>query len=166
MSNIECPDFLELIKRNFGYLFDLYGFETVYSKSAQGGQNCLIVLESKDCRIKFYRSQGEANLLFGTLSAPLGWEDVIDGTRHWYFARGIIDFVQKNPVNAKELLNQTRRSLTEEEQLAELSVKLKPICKQIIQLFKGDNIKQWIKEYEKFEQEQDEEFQRQFQNLS
>jgi len=166
MSNVECPDFLELIKQNFGYLFDLYGFEAVYTKSARGGENCLIVLESKDCRIKFYRSQGEANLLFGTSSAPLGWEDVIDDTRHWYFARGIIDFVQKNPVNAKELLNQTRRSLTEEEQLAELSLKLKPICKQIIQLFKGDNTKQWIKEYEKFEQEQDEEFQRQFQNLS
>jgi len=165
MLSIECPDFFEKIKQKFSYLFDLYEFEVIYSKSTQGGQHSLIILESKDCRIKFYRSSGEANLLFGTLSAPIGWEDVIDGIRYWYYVLGLIDFVQKNPVNAKELLNRARTSPTEEQQLAELSAKLKPICEQIIVLFKGDNIKQWIGEYEQFEKEQDEEFQRQFENL-
>ncbi|HOJ49350.1 MAG TPA: hypothetical protein PKW55_00885 [Spirochaetota bacterium] len=122
-------------------------------------------MESKDCRIKFYSSQGEVNILFGTLSSPLLWDDVINGTRYWYFVRGIIDFLQKKHIDAKELLNKARMSLTQEQQLAELSTELEPICKKVIQLFREDNIKEWIEEYEKFEQEQDEEFQRQFENL-
>jgi hypothetical protein len=32
-------------------------------------------------------------------------------------------------------------------------------------LFKGDNIKQWIGDFEQFRKNQDEEFQRQFENL-
>lgn len=166
MSPVECADLLEQIRRYFSYLFGPYGFEVVHSKTARSGEHCLIVLQSKDCRIKFYRAQGEVNLLFGTLSAHPGWEDVIDGTRQWYYARGMIDFVEKSPVDVEKSLLQIRTPKTEDQQLAELSMKLEPVCDQVIRLFREDMVEQWRGEYERFEQERNAEFRRQFEELN
>lgn len=166
MIPIECADFLRQIRQYFRYLFDLYGFEVVHSKAARSGEYCLIVLQSGDCRIKFYRVQGEVNLLFGTLSAHIGWEDVIDGTRHWYYARSIMDFIEKKPVDVRESLLEIRTVKTEDQQLAELSTRLQPVCDHVIRFFREDTFERWRREYEQFEQEQNEEFRKQFERLS
>ncbi len=164
--SIECTDFLEQIKQYFGYLFDQYGFEVVHSEAARSGEYCFIVLQSRNCRIKFYRAQGEVNLLFGTLSAHIGWEDVIDGTKHWYYARSIMDFIEKKPVDVRKSFFEIRTLKTENQQLRELSMRLQPLCSNILQLFRIDNFKRWRKEYEQFEQERNKEFRKQFERQS
>jgi|GEM_PF-1049863 len=162
----ECVDFLKQIKHYFSYLFYLYGFEVVHSESAKSGENCLIVLQSNNCRIKFYRTQGEVNLLFGTLLAQIGWENVVDGVRHWYYARSVMDFIEKKLLDVKELLQRIGGTVrTEDQQMAELSPRLKPLCNLVIQFFKEDTFEQRCQEYEKFEQEQNEEFRRQFEKI-
>jgi hypothetical protein len=154
LFNDECKDFIKLIKKHFEYLFKEYKFDVVHSSSARGGEHCLVVLESKDCRIKFYRSQGEVNILFGTLLSPIGWEDVINKYRYWYYASAIINFITKTPVGTANIFSKVHASRTEEEQIKELSEKLYPICEDVIQLFRQDNFGKWLFEYELFEEKQ------------
>lgn len=154
LFNDECRDFIKLIKKHFKYLFKEYKFDVVHSSSAKGGEHSLVILESKDCRIKFYSSQGEVNILFGSLSSPIGWEDVINGYRYWYYASAIIDFITKTHVDASKILSQVRASRSEEEQLKDLSEKLYPLCEDVIQLFREDNFGKWLFDYELFDKKQ------------
>jgi len=154
LLNGECRDFIKLIKKHFKYLFKEYKFDVVHSSSARGGEHCLVILESKDCRIKFYSSQGEVNILFGTLSSPIGWEDVINGYRFWYYASAIIDFITRTSVDTAHIFSKVRASKSEEEQLKDLSEKLYPLFEDVIQLFREDNFGKWLFDYESFEEKQ------------
>jgi len=49
--------------------------------------------------------------------------------------------------------------------MAELSTRLKPLCNLVIQFFKEDTFEQRRQEYEKFDQEQNEEFRKKFDKM-
>ena len=153
-----CTELLEQITQHFDYLFSQYGFLVIHAEDAEVGEHCLIVLESTDCRVKFYTSQGEANLLFGTMSAPISWENIVQGTRHWYYIRGILNFLERRPLDLEQVLQEVGSSKTVEQQLAELSRKLEPVCDQVLGLFRKNVLNHWQAEYEHYEQEQEAEF--------
>ena len=75
-----CDEFLQQVKHHFRYLFEDYDFEVIHREKASRPDYCLIILQSADCRIKFYRTWEEANVLFGTLAAPLTWQN--ESSRH------------------------------------------------------------------------------------
>lgn len=159
-----CKEFLELIRLHLSYLFEQFGFSVVHWDESRGGlgeECCLVVLQSDECRIKVYKSQGEVNLQFGTLSAPMDWKDHAQGIRQWYYIRGLLSFLRKEPLNISELFEKTHGFKTDAQQLAELSRELQPVCEEVIHLFREDTFEQWQDEYKQWEDEEEREFQRQ-----
>jgi len=165
MQSKECQRFSNQVKSHFAYLFDQFNFSVVYQDEAidsLGTESCLIVLESEECRIKIYRSHGEVNVQFGTLSAPLSWQDHDSDTGQWYYLRGLLSFLRNEKFNIDILLKRKPSWKTDEQQMAELSRELKPVCLQIISLFQEDNYPQWKMLYDQYQEEQEREFRKQY----
>jgi len=162
MLSAVCKEFLEQITSHFWYLFEQCGFQMIHCDEAKSGEYCLVILQSEDCRVKIYRSQGEVNLQFGTLSALVGWEDMAEGVRQWYYIRGIVNFLRREPLDIGSLLQESRQFKTDDQQLSELSRELQPICDQVIGLFRKDVFEQWQEQYERFEEEREREFRIQY----
>lgn len=162
-----CKEFLELVKLHLSYLFERFGFSVVHWDEARGGlgeECCLIILQSEECRIKVYRSQGEVNLQFGTLSAPMDWKDHEQGIRQWYYIRDILSFLRKKPLNISELFEKTQGFETDAQQLAELSRELQPVCEEVINLFRTDTFGKWQDEYKQWREQRQREFEQQYKN--
>lgn len=165
MLSQACKEFSKLVRLHFGYLFEQFGFSVVHwdeARGALGEECCLIILQSEDCRIKIYKSQGEVNLQFGTLSAPMDWTDQVEGTRQWYYLRGILSFLRKESLSISELFQKTQGFETDDQQLAELSRELQPVCEQVIGLFREDVFERWREQYEQWQEEREREFRKQY----
>ncbi|MCS6906699.1 MAG: hypothetical protein RML93_02300, partial [Anaerolineales bacterium] len=160
-----CKEFLELIKLHLSYLFEQFGFAVVHwdkTLGSFGEECCLIVLQSEDCRVKLYKSQGEVNLQFGPLSAPMDWRDQTQGVRQWYYIRDILSFLRKEPLDINKLFEKMQSFETDDQQLAELSRDLQPVCERVINLFRKGIFEQWQDEYKQWREEREREFQKQY----
>ena len=87
--NDPCDIFVKIIKEDLDVLFRNEGF-TIIEKRAVKKEHCLIFMESNHFRIKGYYGPDYVDLLIGTKSAPLSWEDKSDGVINWY-SIGLID---------------------------------------------------------------------------
>lgn len=163
MRSAACTEFLKLIRRHFSYLFDEYGFTVMETRQYRKGEFCMVFLKSEHALIRFEEELDSVSLLFGPVNAPLRWEYAVEGTRYWYPIRPLLDFLKREPVDYEEILREAERFLSKtlEQQLEELSCMLRPVCAQVLGLFRHDAPAQWRTEYEKYQQEQEEGFRRQ-----
>ncbi len=158
----ECAEFLEQIRHHFDYLFDQYGFAVVRTDEARAGEYCLVFLKSDHGLIRFEKELDSVDLLFGPLNAPIGWEHIVHGTRYWYPIRSLLAFLKREHTDLEKVLRRVEFSLALEEQLEELSSMLRPVCDQVLDLFRYGTPAPWQMEYEKYRQEQDEAFRKQY----
>jgi hypothetical protein len=145
-----CNEFFNHVKNVFQFLLDEYGFEVVLNAEFKTGEHCLIILESKDCKIKFYRSLGEVNCLFGTLKSINGLVDSQRGVREWYYSQSILNFLMNNLKPPSDLHSSTFKKLDVLEELNEIAHKIAPQCKQIFEFFKEDGFEERQKTLDSF----------------
>jgi len=62
--------FFSKVRKHFGYLINDHDFAVVHQEDIQSFDNCLIVLQSSNCRIRVVRDRGTVLVEAGPLSAP------------------------------------------------------------------------------------------------
>lgn len=153
MTQQTCIEFLDNIEQQFSYLFTQYGFLVALHAAGHSGEKCLVVLESANCRLKFFYDRGTVETVIGTIHAPMDWADSCDGVRYWYSLKGVIDFVNKTPAltaeEARELGYALFRMSTD-ELLANTSELLRPACERVFELFREDTFRSRQLEFEQF----------------
>lgn len=153
MTQRACIEFLYKIEQQFNFLFTQYGFSVARTAVGHSGEKCLVVLESTNCRLKFFYDRGSVETMIGTGAAPMDWADSRDGVRHWYSLRAVIDFVNETPAltpkEARELGYALFRMSTD-ELLANTSELLRPACERVFELFKEETFRSRQPEFERF----------------
>ena len=138
--SMKNSEFEGLIKQNFDYLFERFGFEVTYKGEASSAHD-LVVLGSAKCQLKFISEFGTVEVLVGPNDAKPGWDNGRSSTANWYALWKVIDFVLGRP----------NRSMAELEELhgllwgksTEAAVKfyadlLRSVCDAVCELFQGE----------------------------
>lgn len=133
-----CAELIQQIKIHFDYLFNEYGFSVVH----EGGDTAhyLIVLQSGDCRMEFLYDRGVVEVSAGT-------------SQYLYNILWVINFVKGLPQpTAKELghIAEFFWTMRMDEGLATLSKMLKPVCREIVELFQEESFMKRRDEFEQF----------------
>lgn len=153
MTQQTCIEFSDNIKQQFSYLFTQYGFSVARTAVGHSGEKCLVVLESTNCRLKFFYDRGSVETMIGTGAAPMDWADSRDGVRHWYSLRAVIDFVNEVPaLTAEETrkLGYTLFRMSTDELLADMADSLRPVCEQVFNFFGEETFRNRRSEFERF----------------
>lgn len=133
-----CAEFFYQIKSHFDYLFDECGFSVVHEGG--DGVHCLIMLQSGDCRMEFLCDRGIVEVSVGT-------------SQQLYNILWAINFVKGLPQpTAKELEHVAEFfwTMRMDEGLATLSKMLKPVCREIVELFQESSSMKRRGEFERF----------------
>lgn len=91
---MSCDQFYALVREQFTFLFEEYGFAVVHLEEATSRtDHCLMGLESTTCRILIYRTWEDTNVWIALPGARFGWDAHTDkqGPR-WYPMEALIDF--------------------------------------------------------------------------
>ncbi len=129
---MEPQAFIALIQKHWPYLFQQYGFSVIHQEYyPEHSGNALVVLQSRDERLRFIYERGQVFVDAGPLTAPENWSsttphqwfDLVtltaflsNGQDHWQYGTGEVD-----------------------AQLQKLSAKFKPYADRIFDLFRPAN---------------------------
>lgn len=143
---MKCKDFVERIKVEFDYLFDIYGFSHVYTHvELERTGYCLMGLENSVCRIIIYKTWSEGNVWIGSVDAPFSWE-----LKGYYSVKSLLMFIL-----GKDFQLPDYNSFPSiEEQLSASSQELKPYLNEVINLFSEDLFERWQVSYADFQEKQ------------
>ncbi len=141
MSN--CLDLVQLLKKHYGYLFNQFDFRVILSEDYSGNnERRFVILESNECRIKLSDELGYINIMMGTLSAPLIWEDEVQGVVYWYYLGNVLDFLENKPTDYFDMQKQDEIlwAMSVPERFVFWSERLKPVCRKAFDIFRQDAI--------------------------
>jgi len=142
---MEQPVLLNRVLHHFGYLMNEYGFSVVsqgYDYDKPFGSR-IVVLQSKECRVRFARDRGQVDIAAATLSRPEDWFDLAIITAYLMGE----DRVQWEYIAPDHSLNPAARMDKQVRRLADI---LKPYWEQIIALFRQENFEQKIDDLDAF----------------
>ena len=157
-----CAKFFDKVRQYFRYLIDDYGFSVAREETSRSFDNCLIVLQSSNCRVRVVRDRGTVFVEVGPRSAP----DVHrppSSPNLWFDVSTVVVFlIQESKTGKWEWFYESPDESLEDEaktdwQLAKTAVKLRPYLNDIFRLFREDVFKQKQKELEEFRQKRMEE---------
>lgn len=135
------------IRKHLPFLFDIYGFSVTSETTFESFGNWVVVLESKECRLRFFQDRGEITLAVGPLWSPPGWQ-----SGPWFDFRAVIRYLSHGNDRWEYGGGST------EEQLRRLAEKLPPHLPQIFQLFREDVFPKKQPELQRTQSELDDEF--------
>ena len=147
---MEIDEYSHLIKNEFSYLFEEYGFDFVYIRENQNRFSVFrIGLQSDICKILFVREQGAGISFLGTPIAP--FDDEMNG--QWVTLIGLLSYILKQDFDW-EFLNTVPQNQRIQSSLAFSAKQFRPKCKQMTEMFRSQKImekwkpayKQYIKE--------------------
>lgn len=141
------PGVADEIRRHFAYLFDIYGFAVTSEIRFESFGNWVVVLESKECRLRFFQDRGEITVAVGPLWSPPGWQ-----SGPWFDLRAVIRYISQGKDRWEYESGSTN------EQLKHLAEKLRPYCRQICQLFREEVFQDKQQELQKVQNQLDDEF--------
>jgi len=136
---MELKRFIENAEKYFPYLFGRFGFAAIYGEYArQFFGNCLIVLESDQCRVRIELERSWISIDIGPLAAPLGWLN--DAESRWFDLPILLSFLEQKTIRPGSLY-QLPEDIQEyyasiDWQLARLSGILRPYCDRLFALSK------------------------------
>lgn len=90
-----CKYYIGQLEKDLAFLFEREGFR-VTKKISRGKEHCLVFIESDSLRLKFYIGPDQVDLLAGSPTAPLSWEDKIEGVVQWYSVDLIDRYLRKD----------------------------------------------------------------------
>jgi len=135
-----CLEFRNEVSRHYGWVLNEYGFVTVDERDS-GGERCLIVAESPDCRLRFMFDRGVVEVHVGRKEARPSWTDGRTGSVEWFAITLVLSYLERRPKpTLKQLLEQTRtaRGLSAEERMGQMAALLRQRAGDVFQLFRED----------------------------
>ena len=152
MIPADCKPYLERIRRQCGYLFDEYGFEAVYGHIYSGPRPPYgkIVLESKDCRVRFEWEEGLPGVEFGTHRADYEGSSYGAG-KQWFSLSNIARFLRRETVNLAEQDAVLAPLDTFDARLEYWCDQLRPICGRVVEMFREQNFEAWQEDFRQYE---------------
>jgi hypothetical protein len=158
----ECTAFFDKVKRHLRYLIDDYGFLVAHQENLRIFDNCLVVLQSNDCRVRIVRDRGTVLIDVGPLSAP-NVHRLSGSPDPWFDVYTAVAFLtQGTSVDSWEWFyaspdEHLEGEATNEWELAWLADKLQPYWREVFQLFREDVFEWKRKDLEEFRQKRMEE---------
>lgn len=137
-QKLNCDGFFEKINLHFQFLKKEYDFEVTHSSSKKHGEYCLFIYESPHCQIRFMHDKGTVQVDVGGKDAPKSWPQSSLDKGKWYPLRVVIDFIYNELPKTEEEISAEGHELfnmTIEENLTDLSQKLKPVINKVNSLF-------------------------------
>ena len=158
---VKEKEFINLIKKHFDFLMEKYGFSIIYSDySFETFGNCMVVLESKDCRIRIEKERGQVFLSIALRCIPyicskdVSLESFRQWQKQWYDLSHVTSFLTQGPnqVNWKYKLPEPGfdEKTCIERQMVRLTRILEPYWNRIIELFQEESFKKKQKELDEF----------------
>ena len=135
------------IRKRFRFLFDAHGFALASEICFDSFENWVVVLKSKECRLRIFQDRGEVTIAVGPLWSPSGWQ-----SGPWFDLAIVIRYVSQGKDQWEYEGGNT------DEQLKRLAEKLRPYCQQICWLFREDVFPEKRQELEKMQAKLDREF--------
>ena len=135
------PTFAEAISKTFGFLFTDFGFAVVHQEDSWG-EHGLVVLESKDCRVKFVFDRGAVQIFLGRKDAAPTWSDGSGARKAWFYLQGVVDFLEGRPKRSLAQLlteGEQQKGLSEGDDLAQAAELLRPVGGEAFRLFGQDD---------------------------
>ena len=144
---MNIDEYSQLIKGEFLYLFEDYGFNLVYIREIQNCFNVFrIGLQSDVCRILFVREQGAGVSFLGTLSAP--FENEMN--EQWVSLMGLLSYILKTEYDWS-FLNAIPKSQRIQSSLSFSSKQFRPYCHQLIEMFNSkESVAKWKPAYKQY----------------
>lgn len=141
--------FIELVNKNFDFLFRDYGFLIVprkrHPKAPQKPEEDRVFLQSKECKIDILLDRAYVMFYFGPNYVP------VNPRMTWYDLTHILSFITQGP-NQVDLdyceFNKETDSI--DDQMKHIRLILEPYIKDIINLFKEENFKIKQKDLDEF----------------
>jgi len=144
MGHIEA---IYVIRRKFAYLFQEYKFDIIFERYFDSFGNWVIVLVSRDCRVRFFQDRGEITISIGPLWSPPGWE-----AGPWFDLFLVLEYLTKRT----SVWGYQPGSMS--QQLDYLSATLRPYCSQLYELFNPDSFSATEAELRLLKEKRDKEF--------
>lgn len=138
-----CQEFLNAIRLEFKFLFELYGFVPLVCSEARQGEYCLVVLRSGRCQVKFRLEQGTPEYFFGTIQASPDWDD----KGEWYPGDLIVAYLIKRRPELAVPWPTEKREWSTEEILHIFAARLRPVADEIISAFASNLAADWWKAF-------------------
>ena len=159
-----CELLLGFFQKELSYLHREDGFQIIEERSDRSDY-CLVFLESNKFRIKGYMGPDYVDLLFGTLEAPLIWEDKSDGVTHWY-SLGILDGYFRGVKSVQMLTEEEWREKTVEIQIQHFTELMNQHMPAIKNMFGKENSIQGKKNLDEYIKLRQKEARVQYENLA
>jgi hypothetical protein len=144
---MNIDEYAQLIKKNFYYLFEEYGFSNVYICEIHNRHKVFRVgIQSEICKILFVREQGAGVSFLGTSNAP--FENEMN--ENWISLISLLGYILKKEFDWT-FLNTLSRSQQIEASLSFSSSQFKPHTKQMIEMFSSqENVAKWKSAYKQY----------------
>jgi len=135
------------IRKYFPFLFNVHGFTVTSETHFESFGNWVVVLESKECRLRFFQDRGEVTIAVGPLWPPSGWQ-----SGPWFDLSVVIRYITQGKDQWEYEGDST------DEQLKRLAAKLRPYCSQICRLFQKEVFQEKQQELQEVQAQLEEEF--------
>ncbi len=138
MIHEECKRFFWQIKKHFDYLFDQCGFSVVHEDG--DGEHCLIVIQSGSCQMEFLYDKGIVEISVGT-------------SQRRYYIFWVIKFVkgkQRPTLEEIDRIMELFWSGRTDDGLRTVSKMLKPVCREVVELFQEKTFSKRQNELDEF----------------
>ena len=141
-------DSLIMIKKYFLFLFEQYKFRIVFVKEFRL-DHYSVGLESKNCRILFYRELSGWNIFIGTLTS-----DFENEIGDWVLFENLLFYLTKKEINKSSFSGKSYKERVIAS-LEDTAAEFEPLAKQIIKMFSSSEEKsRWKAEYDKLIREE------------
>jgi hypothetical protein len=130
------PEFFQQVRERFSYLMDDFGFSVIHEEYyPQSFGNALVVLESKDCRIRVLLEKEQVLVDVGPLSAPEEWSS--HAPDYWFGLTYVTALLapEAEPMAYQFPDTSLDRNARIDRQLVRLAGILRPYCDQIARRF-------------------------------
>jgi len=137
MSADDCAGFVREIQEHFAYLLTDHGFEVADTRVAQKSEQCLVLLKSNRCLLRFILSLGRVEISVAVVSAPVGWEDKSGGVRYWFDLLGIFNYLANRTRSEEEnrQLGERLWKMSSDAYLEYMARELFPVRNQMLDAF-------------------------------
>lgn len=157
MTNPKQPrPLVEQVKTYFNYLFTELGFVVADSRENSKRGYAEVLLESRNCYIKFSQSRDEWDMQMTVRHTP-------PQPSEWLPAGQVYNYVTQAPVNIEESLK-PQPILSPEESLKQWAETFRPVAAQAVAFFNPAGFEQRLQDYKQFVAEQSAEARRQLQD--
>ncbi len=141
MTIYTLSDFVQLVRREFCFLFSKYGYEVVSSKSVRSDEHMFLVIKSQEFSIRIQYDLGHIEISLGTFDAPAEWMKGIGNDPGWLPIEAVFEVLtDEQAMTGVESVEQSEIYETYEDRMAHISEKLERMYDEIREIALTDKL--------------------------